>query len=86
MNRLLQGDVGAGKTLVALSAMLLAVEAGFQAVLMAPTQILAEQHFLVFKRWLEPLGLRLGVAHRQPPGGDERRRRTCFSVKKSEKP
>ena len=61
MNRLLQGDVGAGKTLVALSAMLLAVEAGYQAVLMAPTQVLAEQHFLVFKRWLEPLGLRLGL-------------------------
>ena len=61
MNRLLQGDVGAGKTLVALSAMLLAVEAGFQTVLMAPTQILAEQHYLVFKRWLEPLGLRLAL-------------------------
>ncbi len=61
MNRLLQGDVGAGKTLVALSAMLLAVEAGFQTVLMAPTQILAEQHFLVFKRWLEPLGLHLAL-------------------------
>ena len=61
MNRLLQGDVGAGKTLVALSAMLLAVEAGFQAVLMAPTQILAEQHYLVFKRWLEPLGIRLAL-------------------------
>ena len=61
MNRLLQGDVGAGKTLVALSAMLLAVEAGYQAVLMAPTQVLAEQHFLVFKRWLEPLGLRLAL-------------------------
>ena len=61
MNRLLQGDVGAGKTLVALSAMLLAVEAGFQAVLMAPTQILAEQHYLVFRRWLEPLGLRLAL-------------------------
>ena len=61
MNRLLQGDVGAGKTVVALSAMLLAVEAGFQTVLMAPTQILAEQHYLVFKRWLEPLGLRLAL-------------------------
>ena len=61
MNRLLQGDVGAGKTLVALSAMLLAVEAGFQAVLMAPTQILAEQHYLVFSRWLAPLGLKIGL-------------------------
>jgi len=59
MNRLLHGDVGSGKTLVALSAMLLAVEAGFQAALMAPTQILAEQHYLTFKRLLEPLGVRI---------------------------
>ena len=48
MNRLLQGDVGSGKTVVAIAAMLLAVEAGFQAALMAPTQILAEQHYAVF--------------------------------------
>ncbi len=61
MNRLLQGDVGSGKTLVALAAMLLAVEAGFQAALMAPTQILAEQHYLVFTRWLAPLGLRIAL-------------------------
>jgi ATP-dependent DNA helicase RecG len=62
MNRLLHGDVGSGKTLVALSAMLLAVEAGYEAALMAPTQILAEQHYLQFKRLLEPLGI--GVALR----------------------
>ena len=61
MNRLLHGDVGSGKTVVALSAMLLAVEAGFQAALMAPTQILAEQHYLNFKRWLEPLGLTVAL-------------------------
>ncbi|MEI6351484.1 MAG: ATP-dependent DNA helicase RecG [Verrucomicrobiota bacterium] len=61
MNRLLHGDVGSGKTVVALSAMLLAVEAGFQAALMAPTQILAEQHYLNFKRWLEPLGVRIAL-------------------------
>ena len=61
MNRLLHGDVGSGKTVVALSAMLLAVEAGYQAALMAPTQILAEQHYLNFKRWLEPLGIRLAL-------------------------
>jgi ATP-dependent DNA helicase RecG len=61
MNRLLQGDVGSGKTVVAVSAILLAVEAGFQTALMAPTQILAEQHYAVLRRWLEPLGLRLSL-------------------------
>lgn len=61
MNRLLHGDVGAGKTLVALSAILLTVEAGFQAALMAPTQILAEQHFLNFQRLCEPLGVRIAL-------------------------
>jgi ATP-dependent DNA helicase RecG len=61
MNRLLHGDVGSGKTVVALSAMLVAVEAGYQAALMAPTQILAEQHFLNFRRYLEPLGLRVAL-------------------------
>ena len=57
MNRLLQGDVGSGKTLVALIAMLQASEAGWQAALMAPTQILAEQHYLNFRRLLDPLGI-----------------------------
>ncbi|CAN5608162.1 hypothetical protein BH18VER1_BH18VER1_08180 [soil metagenome] len=61
MNRLLQGDVGSGKTVVAIGAMLLAVEAGFQAALMAPTQILAEQHYAVLRGWLEPLGVRLAL-------------------------
>jgi len=57
MVRLLQGDVGAGKTLVAAGAILLAVESGSDAALMAPTQILAEQHFQTFRQWLEPLGV-----------------------------
>ena len=61
MNRLLQGDVGSGKTVVAIAALLLAVEAGFQTALMAPTQILAEQHYAVLCRWLEPLGVRLAL-------------------------
>ena len=61
MNRLLQGDVGSGKTFVAMCAMLLAVESGGQAALMAPTQILAEQHYLTFRKWLAPLGLRLSL-------------------------
>lgn len=57
MNRLLQGDVGSGKTLVALRAMIQAHESGFQAAIMAPTQILAEQHYLNFRRILDPLGI-----------------------------
>ncbi len=61
MNRLLQGDVGSGKTFVAMAAMLLAVDSGCQAALMAPTQILAEQHYLTFRRWLEPLGVRVAL-------------------------
>jgi ATP-dependent DNA helicase RecG len=61
MNRLLQGDVGSGKTLVAIAAMLLVIEGGHQAALMVPTQILAEQHYLVLQRWLEPLGVRIGL-------------------------
>ncbi len=61
MSRLLQGDVGSGKTFVAMAAMLLAVDSGCQAALMAPTQILAEQHFLTFRRWLEPLGVRISL-------------------------
>jgi RecG-like helicase/REP element-mobilizing transposase RayT len=71
MNRLLQGDVGSGKTVVAIAALLLAVEAGFQTALMAPTQILAEQHYAVLCRWLEPLGVRLALrtAARQEESG-----------------
>ncbi len=61
MNRLLQGDVGSGKTVVAVAALLLAVEAGYQTAFMAPTQILAEQHFAVLQRWLEPLGVRVAL-------------------------
>ena len=60
MLRLLQGDVGSGKTLVAAMAALQAVETGYQAAIMAPTEILAEQHYLNFSRWLEPLGLKVG--------------------------
>jgi ATP-dependent DNA helicase RecG len=57
MHRLLQGDVGSGKTIVALFAMLLAVENGYQAALMAPTELLAEQHARTFERMLAPLGV-----------------------------
>jgi ATP-dependent DNA helicase RecG len=61
MNRLLQGDVGSGKTVVAIAAILLAVEDGYQAAFMAPTQILAEQHYAVLRQWLERLGVRLSI-------------------------
>lgn len=59
MNRLLQGDVGSGKTLVALMSMLIAVDNGYQACLMAPTEILATQHYEGLKAMVEPLGLRI---------------------------
>jgi ATP-dependent DNA helicase RecG len=57
MNRLVQGDVGSGKTVVAVAAILQAVDNGFQGSFMAPTEILAEQHFANLKKYLEPLGL-----------------------------
>ncbi len=59
MHRLLQGDVGSGKTIVAAQGVLTAIEAGYQAAVMAPTEILAEQHFMTFRQLLEPLGVRL---------------------------
>ena len=59
MQRLLQGDVGAGKTIVAALAACQAISAGWQAAFMAPTEILAEQHYLKLKDWLEPLGVKV---------------------------
>jgi len=63
MQRLLQGDVGSGKTIVAAIACLAAVDAGRQAAVMAPTEILAEQHFRKFSDWLAPLGVRIAWLH-----------------------
>lgn len=60
MMRLVQGDVGSGKTLVAALAALTAISKGFQVALMAPTEILAEQHALNFKNWFEPLDISVG--------------------------
>jgi ATP-dependent DNA helicase RecG len=59
MRRLLQGDVGSGKTAVAACSALMAIESGFNVVLMAPTEILAEQHFRNFSKWFEPLGVKV---------------------------
>ena len=61
MNRLLQGDVGSGKTIVALMSMLIAVDNGYQSCLMAPTEILARQHAEQFSRLLAPMGIEVGL-------------------------
>ncbi len=63
MQRLLQGDVGSGKTVVAAIACLAAVDAGWQAAVMAPTEILSEQHYRKFGEWLLPLGVRIALLH-----------------------
>ncbi len=61
MRRLLQGDVGSGKTVVAAASALMAIESGFNAVIMAPTEILAEQHFENFRDWLEPMNISVSL-------------------------
>jgi len=60
MMRLVQGDVGSGKTIVAALAVLAVIDSGYQVAMMAPTELLAEQHYVNFCQWLEPLGLSVG--------------------------
>jgi len=61
MNRLIQGDVGSGKTIIALLTCLRVIECGYQAAIMAPTEVLAEQHFLNLHRWMEPLNVKVAL-------------------------
>lgn len=70
MRRLLQGDVGSGKTAVAACAALMTIESGFNVGMMAPTEILAGQHFENFRRWLEPLGVRVHLQTGSFKSGD----------------
>jgi ATP-dependent DNA helicase RecG len=70
MNRLIQGDVGSGKTIVALLTCLRVIEYGYQAAIMAPTEVLAEQHFLNLHRWLEPLGVKVALLTSRVKGSE----------------
>ena len=72
MNRLVQGDVGSGKTIVALMAALVAIENDTQVAVVAPTEILAEQHYLQFHRWLDALGLRTTLLSGAMPAREKR--------------
>ena len=73
MARLLQGDVGSGKTVIAVLTMLAAVDAGFQAAFMAPTELLAEQQWLVLRNFLTPLGVEVAFLTGRDRGADEYR-------------
>ena len=71
MRRLLQGDVGSGKTAVAACAALMALESGFNVALMAPTEILAEQHFRNFAKWFGPLGVKVELQTGSRKSGED---------------
>src|SRR5574339_728107 len=79
MQRLLQGDVGSGKTIVAAIACLAAVDAGAQAAVMAPTEILAEQHHRKFSAWLAPLGVQIAWLHGALPAAERKRARAAIA-------
>ncbi len=72
MNRLVQGDVGAGKTVVAMASLLIAVRNGYQAALMAPTEILAEQHYLGIRRIMESMGVKVSLLSGSLPAKEKR--------------
>ena len=74
MNRLLQGDVGSGKTVVSMVAMITACENGYQSALMAPTEILAAQHYRKLKEWSEKVGIEDRTLDRQYQGQQKKRR------------
>jgi len=78
MSRLVQGDVGSGKTLVAAAAALSAIEAGYQVALMAPTEILAEQHFKSFTEWLAPLNLKVTLVSGKQKVAEKRESREAL--------
>ena len=80
MHRLLQGDVGSGKTIVAAMGVLTAIEAGHQAALMAPTEILAEQHLMTFQRLLEPLGVSVTLLTSALKGRERTARRAAVAA------
>jgi ATP-dependent DNA helicase RecG len=73
MNRLVQGDVGCGKTIVALMTALVAIENATQVAVVAPTEILAEQHYLQFHPWLDQLGLKTALLRGKMAAGEKRR-------------
>ncbi len=82
MLRLVQGDVGAGKTLVSALSACYALDSGWQVALMAPTEILAEQHLINFKKWFEPLGIQVGwLAGKQ---GAKQRRESLHAIAENE--
>ena len=84
MRRLLQGDVGSGKTIVALQAMLVAMESGYQAALMAPTEILATQHYLAMRKLLERSSRRYRIALLTGSLTEERKRHTRGLINRGE--
>lgn len=84
MNRLLQGDVGSGKTVVAVAAMMIAIHNGYQAAIMAPTEILAEQHHMVFSRLLKGMGIEPVLLTRSIGAAGKRKARELISSGKAQ--